>query len=42
MRDYRLIHFYFGVNHRLVWKTIQEDLPATQTQIRQILQEEEA
>jgi len=26
MRD-RLIHFYFGVNHRLVWRTIKEDLP---------------
>ena len=26
MRD-RLIHFYFGINYRLVWKTIKEDIP---------------
>ena len=39
MRD-RLIHFYFGVNHRLVWKTIQEDLPAAKAQIQRILKEE--
>jgi uncharacterized protein with HEPN domain len=26
MRD-KLIHFYFGVDHQLVWKTISERLP---------------
>ena len=26
MRD-RLIHFYFGVNFRLVWKAITEEIP---------------
>lgn len=36
MRD-RLIHFYFGVNHRLVWRTIKEDLPKVKPQIQQIL-----
>jgi uncharacterized protein with HEPN domain len=39
MRD-RLIHFYFGINHRLVWKTIQEDLPVTKARIQRIFQEE--
>ena len=37
MRD-RLIHFYFGVNYRLVWRTIQEDLPQLKRQIQRILQ----
>nr|BAL56829.1 hypothetical conserved protein [uncultured Acetothermia bacterium] len=36
MRD-RLIHFYFGVNHRLVWKTIKEDLPKVKLQMQQVL-----
>ena len=39
MRD-RLIHFYFGVNYRLVWKTIQEDLPTAKARIQRILKEE--
>jgi uncharacterized protein with HEPN domain len=30
----------FGVNYRLVWKTIQEDLPAAKKQIQLILQKE--
>ncbi len=38
MRDV-LIHFYFGVNLRLVWKTVQEDLPTTQKHIARILEE---
>jgi len=37
MRD-RLIHFYFGVNHRLIWKTIKEDLPKVRAQIEDILE----
>jgi uncharacterized protein with HEPN domain len=37
MRD-RLIHFYMGVNARLIWKTIQEDLPATKQEIVRILE----
>jgi uncharacterized protein with HEPN domain len=32
MRD-RLIHFYMGVNYRLIWKTIQDDLPVTRAGI---------
>lgn len=40
MRD-RLIHFYFGVNYRLVWKTIKEDIPKAKSQIQRILGEKQ-
>jgi len=36
MRDV-LIHFYFGVNLKLVWKTIQEDIPLARQQITGVL-----
>lgn len=36
MRD-RLIHFYFGVDHRLVWQTIVDRLPLLSRDIRAIL-----
>lgn len=36
MRD-RLIHFYFGVDYRLVWRTIKERFPAVKAEIRKIL-----
>ncbi len=32
-----LIHFYFGVNLKLVWKTIQEDIPLARQQIVGVL-----
>ena len=38
MRD-RLIHFYMGVNYRLLWQTIKNDLPITQSHIQKILKE---
>lgn len=38
MRD-KLIHDYMGVNATVVWKTITEDLPAIEPQIRQMLNE---
>ena len=38
MRD-RLIHAYMGVNFRLLWKTIKEDLPTTKRLVRRILEE---
>jgi uncharacterized protein with HEPN domain len=38
MRD-KLIHDYMGVNVTVVWKTVTEDLPAMELQIRQILNE---
>jgi len=37
MRD-RLIHFYFGVDHELVWRTIEERLPEVKPQIEDILE----
>jgi len=37
MRD-RLIHFYFGVDHRLVWQTIVDRIPLLTRQIRQIIE----
>jgi len=37
MRD-RLIHFYFGVDHRLVWQTVTDRLPRLSRQIRHILE----
>ena len=36
MRD-RLIHSYFGVNFRLVWKTITDDTPKAKPHIQQLL-----
>ncbi len=38
MRD-RLIQFYMGVNARLIWKTIHEDLPPAKAGVRKILEE---
>ncbi|MCD5396334.1 MAG: DUF86 domain-containing protein [Candidatus Pacebacteria bacterium] len=36
MRD-KLIHEYFGVNKKVVWRTIQEDLPLVKAEIKKIL-----
>lgn len=36
MRD-RLIHAYFGVDHKLVWKTITERIPQVRPRLRKIL-----
>lgn len=36
MRD-KLIHFYFGVDHQLVWKTVKERLPSIKLEILSIL-----
>ena len=33
MRD-KLIHFYFGVDYKLVWTTIKERLPEVKTKIK--------
>ena len=35
MRD-KLIHFYFGVDHQLVWITIKERLPKLKPEIQKI------
>ena len=39
MRD-KLIHFYFGVDYSLVWRTIIERVPEIKREIQQILQRE--
>jgi uncharacterized protein with HEPN domain len=36
MRD-RLIHSYFGVDYRLVWRTVGERLPELKSRIQRIL-----
>jgi uncharacterized protein with HEPN domain len=36
MRD-KLIHFYFGVDYHLVWKTITERLPCVKQDIEKVL-----
>ncbi len=35
MRD-KLIHFYFGVDHQLVWRTIKERLPQIRPEIQKM------
>ena len=37
MRD-RLIHAYFGASDRIVWDTVQEDLPVLEARVRGILE----
>lgn len=37
MRD-KLIHFYFGLDHQLVWKTVTERLPQVKQEIEKVLQ----
>jgi len=39
MRD-KLIHAYFGVDLEVLWKTIQQDLPALKVMISEMLAEE--
>lgn len=38
MRD-KLIHFYFGIDYGLVWKTIKERLPHIKPELEKVLQE---
>ncbi len=39
MRD-KLIHEYFGVNYRIVWKTVKNDIPKLKMQVSKILKRE--
>jgi uncharacterized protein with HEPN domain len=39
VRD-RLIHHYFGVNLDIVWNIVEAELPALETQVEAILQQE--
>ena len=41
MRD-KLIHDYFGINSKIVWKTVNEDLPILIKLIMKILKEEQS
>jgi len=36
MRD-KLIHFYFGIDYQLVWRTVTERLPQIKPEVRKIL-----
>jgi uncharacterized protein with HEPN domain len=38
MRD-KLIHFYFGVQHELVWQTIKDSLPVLKAHIEKAISE---
>jgi len=40
MRD-RLIHFYFGVDYKLVWETIKKRIPEVKPLIKKILDRKE-
>ncbi|MBC8548821.1 MAG: DUF86 domain-containing protein [Candidatus Brocadiales bacterium] len=33
----KLIHEYFGVNNKVVWKTVTEDLPNLEQEVRHII-----
>jgi len=35
-----LVHQYFGINYRLIWATIQEDIPTLLERINEILANE--
>ncbi|BER93430.1 MAG: hypothetical protein PWP60_807 [Candidatus Atribacteria bacterium] len=39
MRD-KLIHEYFGVNYRIVWKTVQQEIPKLKVQVEEITKKE--
>lgn len=41
MRD-KIIHFYFGVNLDIVWRTSKDKLPLLKKKIEKIIQEEES
>jgi uncharacterized protein with HEPN domain len=36
----KMIHGYFTIDHRIVWKIIKEDLPELKEQLEQILKKE--
>jgi len=36
----KLIHFYFGINYKIVWNTIKYNLPILKRQIKEILKSE--
>ena len=38
MRD-KLIHEYFGVNTKVIWKTVKEDIPMVKPLIKQMIKD---
>ena len=40
MRD-KLIHFYFGVNLKMIWKTLREEIPPLKPLFERMLREME-
>lgn len=38
MRD-KIIHFYFGVKFKTVWKTVKEDIPSLKPLIKKVFEE---
>jgi uncharacterized protein with HEPN domain len=36
MRD-KITHFYFGIDYKIVWKVVKEELPAIEPKIKKIL-----
>jgi len=38
MRD-KITHFYFGIDYKIVWKVVKEELPIMEPTIRKILRE---
>jgi len=36
MRD-KITHFYFGIDYKIVWKVVKEELPAIEPEIGKIL-----
>lgn len=35
----KLIHEYFGINHRIIWNTVKEDLPVLIVELENILRD---
>ncbi|MEW6180287.1 MAG: DUF86 domain-containing protein [Chloroflexota bacterium] len=35
----KLIHEYFGINHRVIWNTVKEDLPGLIIELEKILRD---
>jgi uncharacterized protein with HEPN domain len=38
----KLVHFYFGIKHEIIWETIKSDLPGLKEKIKCVLEEVKA
>ena len=34
----KLIHHYFGIDHELIWNTVQQDIPELKNSVQKLLQ----